>query len=514
MPERQRLRNVDERRVAEGGGGFSARPMLAKDRGGFVDRHDLWTEEQYAAAAQMRRVVDELGLEMIRFAFVDQHGVLRGKTLTRTSVAAAMRNGVTAPSSLLLKDTSGMSAFAVFSEETGVGVPGFSGAGDVVLVPDPQTFRVLPWAARTGWVLCDLRFPSGDPVPFCTRSLLRQQVARLGDRGYAMTVGAELEFHVFRSVGGDLAPERVGRPGAPGAAPSGAPTSPGAQLLHEEGLDAYDDLVQALHAGLVALDLPLRSLELEFGPSQLELTMEAADAMTTADAVALCRSAVRQIAQRHGYHATFMSRPQGAETAATGWHLHQSLTDLRHGTGQFVPGSEADAPLSGLGRSYLEGLLVHAAAAAALTTPTVNGYKRYQPFSLAPDRIAWGVDNKGAMVRAVGGVGDPATRLENRSGEPAANPYLYIASQLVSGLDGIDRGLELRPPTTAPYESEGAPLPATLGEAVDALEGDATFRAALGDVVVDWYVHLKRTEFSRYLRHVSDWEQREYFGLI
>lgn len=512
-PEKTPRRNVDERRVAEGGGGFNARPMLASDRGGYIDRHALWGEGQYAAAAQMRRVIDELGLEMIRFGFVDQHGVIRGKTLTRGAVATAMRSGVTAPSSLLLKDSSGMSAFRVFGEDTGVGVAGFAGAGDIVLVPDPSSFRVLPWAERTGWVLCDLYFPDGRPVPFCSRTILRNQLGRLADGGFAMTVGAELEFHVFKAASGDFAPEGVGRPGSPGAPPVGLPTSGGAQLLHEEGLDGYDELVQALHSGLTALDLPLRSLELEFGPSQLELTMDAAAAMTTADAVVMCRSAVRQIAKRLGYHATFMSRPQGSETASSGWHLHQSLTDLRHGHGVFVPEKDAEGPLSPVGRTYLEGLLTHATAAAAFATPTVNGYKRYQPYSLAPDRVAWGIDNKGAMVRVVGGFGDPATRLENRSGEPAANPYLYIASQVVSGLDGVDRDLELRPPTLVPYEAESTPLPATLGEAIDALERDEAFRAALTDVVVDWYIHLKRTEYGRYLRHVSDWEQREYFGM-
>jgi glutamine synthetase len=209
-----------------------------------------------------------------------------------------------------------------------------------------------------------------------------------------------------------------------------------------------------------------------------------------------------------------MSRPQGAETASTGWHLHQSLTNLGTGRGAFVPGPEDTDALSVTGRSYLEGLLRHAAAAAAFATPTVNGYKRYQPYSLAPDRIAWGVDNKGAMVRAVGGPGDPATRLENRSGEPAANPYLYIASQVVSGLDGIVNRLELRPPTRTPYAEAAPPLPRSLAEALAALDGDQAFRAALGDVVIDWYVHLKRAEYDRYLRHVSDWEQREYFGMF
>ncbi|MEU1300177.1 glutamine synthetase family protein [Streptomyces shenzhenensis] len=512
---RESMRNADERKVAEGGGGSSARPMLAKDRGGFIERHGFWTEAHYAAAAQMRRVIDELGIEMVRFGFVDQHGLIRGKTLTRSSVSVAMRSGITAPSSLLLKDTSGMSAFSVFAAETGVGVSGFSGAGDIVLVPDPTSFRVVPWAARTGWLLCDVVFPDGTAVPFCSRTLLRSQLDTLAECGYRMTVGAELEFHVFRRAEEPMDQGRVGRPGAPGLAAAVTPTTCGAQLLHEESLDGLDDLVQQLHLGLTSLDLPLRSLELEFGPSQLELTMEADDAAATADAVVVCRSAVRQIARRLGYHATFMSRPQGAETASTGWHLHQSLTNIHTDRAAFMPDADDTSDvLSVTGRSWLEGILRHASAAAAFATPTVNGYKRYQPYSLAPDRVAWGIDNKGAMVRAVGGPGDTATRLENRSGEPAANPYLYIASQLVSGLDGITNRLELRAPTTDPYAADAPPLPRSLGEAVSALETDQAFRSAFGDVVVDWYVHLKRTEYERYLRHVSDWEQREYFGMF
>lgn len=511
---RQSMRNVDERKVAEGGGGVSARPMLAKDRGGFIDRNDLWSEAQYASAAQMRRVIDEVGIEMVRFAFVDQHGILRGKTVTRAAVAAAMRSGLTAPSSLLLKDSSGRSVFSVFSKDTGVGVEGFSGAGDIVLIPDPTTFRVIPWAARTGWILCDLRFPDGSAVPFCTRTILRDSLDRLAERGYGMTVGAELEFHLFRASDASMTADQVSRPGAPGQPRAAGPVTAGSQLLHEETLDGLDAFVQELYTGLTLLDLPLRSIELEFGPSQLELTMEAADAESTADAVVLCRSAVRQIAARMGYVATFMSRPQGAETASTGWHLHQSLTNLHTGRAAFVPDDDDVETLSTTGRHYLEGLLVHARAAAAFSTPTVNGYKRYQPYSLAPDRVAWGIDNKGAMIRAVGGAGDPATRLENRTGEPAANPYLYIASQVISGMDGMAKRLELRPPTEDPYQADAQPLPRTLGEAVDALGEDEVFRAALGDTVVDWYSAIKRAEYDRYLMHVSDWEQREYFEML
>lgn len=506
------MRTVDERPVAEGGEGPSARPLLGAERGGFVEQHGLWGDQQYTAAAQLRRVIDELGIERIRLAFVDQHGVLRGKTVTREALPDALRDGIRAPSSLLLKDTSGRTVFPVFTAGGGVGIEGFSGAADVVLVPDPVTFRPLPWSAGSALLLCDLRFPSGLPVPFCTRSILRRLLEDLLTRGYAMHVGVELEFHVFRAEE-PLSSDNVGAPGQPGEAPRTSPTTRGAQLLNDDALDQLDPLVAALHGGLTRLDLPLRSIEVEFGPNQLEVTLGAGEALSAADAVALCRTAIRQICRREGYHATFMSRPAGASTASTGWHLHQSLTDAESKDSVFGS-ADGQGLLSDTGNSYLAGLLAHAAAASVFTTPTVNGYKRYQPQSLAPDRIVWGVDNRGAMLRVVGGADRIATRLENRSGEPGANPYLYVASQLVSGLDGVDRNLDPGPPTEEPYATGALRLPRSLGEALDALAADPLFASALGQDVVDWYLTLKRSEFERYLAHVSDWEQREYFALL
>ena len=167
----------------------------------------------------------------------------------------------------------------------------------------------------------------------------------------------------------------------------------------------------------------------------------------------LFRSAAKQVAQRHGYHATFMCRPRLANVMSSGWHLHQSLKDRKTHANAFMDGRE---PLSAVGMHYMAGLLDHARGAAAFSTPTLNGYKRYRPFSLAPDRAIWGRDNRGVMVRVLGGPGDPATHLENRVGEPAANPYLYMASQIVSGLDGLDRKLDPGPSADAPYESQGA----------------------------------------------------------
>ena len=175
----------------------------------------------------------------------------------------------------------------------------------------------------------------------------------------------------------------------------------------------------------------------------------------------LFRSAVKQIARRHGYHATFMCRPKLPNVFASGWHLHQSLVSRASGENAFMAKDKGEA-LSAFGKHYLAGLLEHARASAVFTTPTINGYKRYRSYSLAPDRAIWGRDNRGVMIRVLGGAGDPATRLENRIGEPAANPYLYMASQILSGLDGVDRKLDPGPSADTPYETKAELLPKSL----------------------------------------------------
>jgi glutamine synthetase len=477
-------------------------------RGGFVERHNLWTDAQFAAALQIRRIVDTHGIDLVRVSFPDQHGILRGKTLTTPAFEDALESGCTAPSTLVLKDTSHRTTYPVFKPHSVEGVPQLTGVADLVLVPDPTTFRVLPWALRTGWVLCDIYFPDGTPVPFATRELYRRVLADLAERGYDHLVGLEVEFHVFKLDDPRLGPADTGQPGE---APVVSPLTHGYQLLTEEQLDRMDEVVQLLRAGLSALDLPLRSLELEFGPSQLEATFSAQPGLEAADSLVLFRSAVKQLCRRHGYHATFMSRPHLPNIASSGWHLHQSLVDREGGENAFAAGPDDYTLLSKLGRWFLAGLLEHARAATVFSTPTVNGYKRFKPNSLAPDRVAWGVDNRGAMIRVVGTHGDAATRLENRSGEPAANPYLYMASQVVAGLDGVDRELDLEPATDAPYDVAAPRLPASLIEALDALRDDPLFAERFGPDFVAWYAELKRAELDRFLGTVTDWEQREYF---
>jgi len=178
-----------------------------------------------------------------------------------------------------------------------------------------------------------------------------------------------------------------------------------------------------------------------------------------------------------------------------------------------------------MGHAYLGGLMKHAQACTAFATPTVNGYRRFRPNSLAPDRATWCYDHRGVMVRVLGGMGDPATRLENRMGEAAANPYLYIASQIVAGMNGMDEGLDPGPADEEPYSADRPMLPRTLPEALDALEREGLFRASLGKLFVDYFVKLKRNEIGRYEQWLKEtdtqpgeeptqWEQNEYFDFF
>jgi len=476
----------------------------------FVARHALWSDEQKDAATRLRRIVEEKNLEVIRLAFPDQHGILRGKTIIASEAIASLENGCSITSTMLAKDTSHRTVFPVFTAGGGFGMKEMEGAADVLMVADPTTFRVLPWAPATGWVLCDLYFNDGRPVPFATRGLYRKVLDELGSRGYDFVAGLEVEFHLFKLDDAHMRPEDAGQPGTP---PSVSLLSHGYQYLTEQRFDQMEPVLELLRRDIIALGLPLRSVEVEFGPSQCEFTFQPKKGIEPADNMVLFRSAVKQIAHRHGYHATFMCRPKLPNLFASGWHLHQSLVSRASGDNVFMA-KEGGEPLSAFGRAYLGGLLDHARASIVFTTPTINGYKRYRSYSLAPDRAIWGRDNRGVMIRVLGAANDAATRLENRIGEPAANPYLYMASQILSGLDGVDRKLDPGPSADTPYETHAPLLPKSLRDAVAALKEDPFFREKLGTEFVDYYTHIKNAEIDRFLSEVTDWEHREYFEMF
>jgi glutamine synthetase len=447
--------------------------------------------------------IEARGLTQVRFSFADQHGVLRGKTLAAAEVKGALERGVTVTSTLLLKDTSHRTVFPAFTPGGGVGMAELQGAADVLMFPDVSTFKILPWSTDTGWLLCDLRLQDGRAVPYDSRAVLRQALDKLDADFIA---GLEVELHVFRIRDPRLQPGDAGQPGAP---PEVELLTTGYQYLTEQRYDQLEPVVQILQNALSGLGLPLRTFEVEFGPSQLELTLAPMRGLQAADAMVLLRSAVKQVARRHGYHATFMCRPKLPNVMSSGWHLHQSLAD--GGRNLFVSDKE---DLSEIGRQWLAGLLAHARACCALAAPTLNGYKRYRPYSLAPDRVVWGKENRGALLRVIGGPGNPATRIENRIGEPAANPYLYFASQVHAGRDGVARRLAPPPSADTPYEAKAEPLPRTLAEALAALRDDRVLREGLGEAFVEYYCRIKEAEIARFNLEVSDWEQREYFDLF
>ena len=461
------------------------------------------------------------GLELIRFAWCDVHGVTRGKTLVASAAAQAMQDGVGMVSTLMLKDTSDRTAFKVFEPGGTDGLSGFGQANNLLLLADPASFRQLPWTPASGWVQCQPWFQDGTPVELDTRRVLQRALAKLAAAGYGMKCGLEVEFHIYR-ITDSLAQMDPAQAAWPGLPPAVSLLHPGYNLLTEAWYDMAEEPLRIVQHTAQALGLPLLSLEIELGPSQVEAVFEATDALTAADNMVLFRNAVRQALRRAGYHATFMCRPPFPNIMSSGWHLHQSLVDATTGVNVFrrdapAPGStaaDAGHTLSDAGEHYLAGLLEHARGMAVFCTPTVNGFGRFRPNALAPQSVLWGGDNRGAMLRVVGECGDAGTRIENRIGEPAANPYLYLASQVHAGLDGIARRLRAPPATNAPYGGADQRLPTSLGEALDALRTDATLTGAFGDAFIHYFTRIKQSELSRHdaAEDKDDFQRREYFG--
>lgn len=476
----------------------------------FVERFGLLTSEQERQAQEVIARIRSEQLELVRFAFADQHGVLRGKTLVADEAISALRSGVNMTSTLLAKDTSHKTVFPVFSAGGGFDFDGMQGGADFTMVADPATFHILPWARKTGWLLCDTYLSNGQPSPLGTRQILQRALNDLSGLGYEFVAGLEVEFHVFKREADNMALSDSGQPGAP---PGVSLLSHGYQYLTEQRYDEIDSTMDLLRSTLTELGLPLRSLEVEMGPSQFELTFSPTVGLMPADLMMLLRSAIKQVCARAGLHATFMCRPRIPNVCSSGWHLHQSLRDKATGQNAFVPSIDGQS-LSELGMHYLGGLLKHGAASTLLASPTINGYRRFRSHSLAPDRAAWAKDNRGAMLRVLGGVGDKGSRVENRVGEPTANPYLYLASQVFSGLDGIRNRIDPGVSADVPYETEAEKLPSSLQDAMARLQSDRYLCESLGERFVNYYCHIKNAELERFNLDVSEWEHREYFNLF
>jgi glutamine synthetase len=490
---------------------------------GFIERHGLWTDEQRKQAEEIKRRVQAEGLKLIRLVWADPHGASRAKAVTVPAFLAAFEDGYNINPATSTLDSANARTFASFTRGGGFGLAEMTGSPNLTIVPDPATFRVLPWAPGVGWILGDEYFNSGVPFHFSPRQLLRRHVKRLDEKGLRCFIGLEIEWYLLRVVQDQLTAENTGIPGLRPKPIACAPAEPGFSYHSESNMDLMQPVLSALTENFEAIGLPLRSMENEWGPGQVECTFAARPALEAADDALIFRTATRQICRRMGYFATFMARPALKGYYSSGWHLHQSLVDAASGKNLFMPDRERD--ISPLGRAYIGGLLKYAAPATAFATPTVNGYRRFRPNSLAPDRATWCYDHRGVMLRVLGGPGDPATRLENRIGEPSANPYLYVLSQIVAGLDGIEHQRDPGPQDEEPYAADRPMLPMNLPAALDTLEREPLFRAQLGDVFIDYFLKLKRNEAGRFVQWLKDggiqegddtteWEQNEYFDFF
>lgn len=449
------------------------------------------------------------GIETIRVVFADQHGILRGKTLMPEALPSLFGSGIAAPSTLLLKDTSHRTVFPVWSTDAGIASGPMQGANDMLLVPDPDSLTPLPWSPQSAWLFARPVHRSGAAIPFAPETVLQTAIDRLADQGFAAKLGLEVEFHVFDVTDPALGHDQTTMPGQP---PATRALTQGYQFLTDARYGEAEEVLDLIRRNAQGLGLPIRSLEIEMGPSQFEATFAPSDPMTAARQMVMFRAMVKEVCARQGLHATFMPKPVLPNIAASGWHIHQSLEDARTGANLFTPEGAHELTIEAAG--WIAGLLAHAAESQLLIAPTVNSYKRYSAYQLAPDRVQWGWDNRGAMIRALLAPGDGASRLENRAPDASANPYYAFAAQLLSGLAGLTEGLEPPAPCETPYDNDATPLPRTLLDAVGSFGASALYRDVLGDETVDYLARLKRAEWDRYVAALSAWEQAEYFTLF
>ena len=482
--------------------------LHAKLKAGMLAKKSVLTDSDIEHAVACIAQLEADKVETVRLVFPDQHGILRGKNIVASALSSAFASGVGMPSTLLLKDTSQKTVFPVWDDDVSIGSLALNGASDVLMVPRAETMVALPWSPHSRLIMCDLVDREGQPINVSSRQVLSNAISKLTDAGYSALMGLEVEFQLYERLDDGMGHSDATMP--PKAVKTRNLTQ-GGQFLAEHRYREVEAILDELRRAGEHMGLAVRTMEIEMGPSQFEFTFEPSDPMTQADRFVLFRTMVKEISSQKGLHASFMAKPKLANAVANGWHMHQSLSSIESGENCFTPskGNELTKEASG----WIAGLLEHAMASCLLTTPTVNGYKRFAPYQLAPNRVQWGYDNRGAMVRALLFEGDGASRIENRVADSTANPYFAFAAQILSGLDGIERGAEPPEATTSPYESAAQLLPETLIEAIEAFENSQLYRATLGDAFVDYLSHIKRAEWKRYLMTVSEWEQDEYFNL-
>ncbi len=374
------------------------------------------------------------------------------------------------------------------------------GFGDFALRPDLSTLRVLPWLPATALVLCDFRQPNGKPVEEAPRAVLQRQVDSLSQKRLICNIASELEFFLFNTSYHDafVADYRNLTP------------SSDYRIDYQTMQPARDEaLFRSLRNGMAAARVPVESSKGEWGRGQHEINFTYAQPVPMADMHTLFKQGAREIAAQHDKAITFMAKPSVTEPGNS-CHIHASLWQ----GGKNLFWNTGKGAGSKLFRHFLGGLMKYSRELGYFFAPTINAYKRYQPASWAPTKLAWALDNRTVGFRVVGH--GPSFRIENRMPGADANPYLAFAATLAAGMAGVEEQLDCgeQYEGNAYVDAELPSLPKTLHEAADLLDRSQLARRSLGDAVVDFYAHTARLEVRAFDNAVTDWERHRYFERI
>jgi glutamine synthetase len=438
-----------------------------------------------ATKRDLLELTDRFDVDFLRLQFTDILGVNKNVEVPATQFEKALDGEI-------LFDGSSIEGFVRIEES------------DMLLAPDLATFRILPFnedAGRVARLLCDIHTPDGSPFAGCPRLTLKRQIERAARLGLTMMAGCEAEFFLF-----ERAPDGAGT----------TTTHDRASYFDLTPMDRGEEIRRIIVHELEAIGLEIEAAHHEVAPGQHEIDFKYAEALATADNISTFKFIVRNVANRHGFLASFMPKPIEGQSGS-GMHTHQSL--FRGGENAFWDPKAPDE-LSKLALSYIEGLLRHARGMCAVTNPLVNSYKRLISGYEAPVNVAWSMRNRSPLVRIPDrrGLG---TRCELRMPDPACNPYLALAVQLAAGLDGIERKLPAREPVSRNIFTMSRrdrrkyridELPRDLHEALEYFEKDKVITDALGPHLTERFLEAKRHEVRRYARQVSEWEIGEYLG--
>lgn len=437
----------------------------------------------------LKTAVADGSIDTVLVCFVDMQGRLTGKRFHAANFVEHSHAETHCCNYLLATDLEMATppGYAATSWEKGY--------GDYVMRPDLDTLRPVPWLDGTAMVLCDiLDHHTHDPIPHAPREMLKRQIARLGELGLTAMMATELEFFLF-----EKSYDEIRRGGFRDLDPISGYNEDYhiLQTTREEGI------MRPLRNHLVAAGIPVENTKGEAETGQEELNIRYADALACADHHTIAKHAVKEIAWAQGHAASFLPKWR-ADKVGSSSHVHQSL--WRDGDPAFHD-ADGDLGMSDLMRHYMAGLIAHAPEYTAFLAPYINSYKRFAKGTFAPTKTVWSVDNRTAGFRLCGD-GTKGVRVECRIGGSDLNPYLAQAAMLAAGIEGIERKMELAPPTRGDVygDSGAADIPQTLRAATETLRGSAMLRQAMGDAVIDHYVRCAEWEQEEFDRAVTDWE--------